>query len=598
MTHAHEEILLDAYSAIRCPVKVQNRYHPLIERPDPAVDTHTADAQVADFFGGQRFIESVLDAFASLPGVVDLRGMTGDPAAWEHATREAVRARAEVVVAPRLPADHVGHRRGSPRVLIRGNNRPDGRPGYYPIQVRAKKALERSNHFSGAHASLISAPQLTSALPIINGRLRDSREEDLIHMAHFWRMLEACGWASAGEPIVGMVGNLLASSTEEADDLGRPQQWIRLAGKDEVGREPVIAWMNLRLKQIRTYAMSAAQGWKNRSGLDRYDHEHDFRVKVAIVARRSTDGPNDPALMVAPIVTPECQTCPWWPVCKPMLDQDDLSLQICKARLDVREISVLRSMGISSVEDLANTDLEDFLPTYLPRVGHLANPEDRLRLAARRARLIASGQELERINPAPIILPDADPEIDWDIETSADNRVYLWGFWIRDTGSAKEGRYVSFARFEELDDEGEYALAAEAVAWLVEILEAHPQARVYHYSDYEMVHLAKLARASDDPVLLRGLAVVGPRAVDLFAIMRKHFFGVHGLGLKIVATGVCGFSWRDEDPGGLNSQMWFHDAVHANSQIERHEAAKRVLEYNEDDVKATVALRAWLREQK
>lgn len=585
---------MDAYAAIRCPVKVQNRYHPAIQRPDPQVDSHTADAQVADFFGGQRFIESVLDTLAALPCAVDLRSFSGDNLAWEQATERAVTGGATVVVAPRIPADHVGHRRGSPRVLIRGDDRKDGRPGYMPVQVRAKRVLERANHATGAHASLLTCPELDNAMPIINGRLRDSNEEDLIHMAHFWRLLEACGWACDGEPIVGLVGNFLASLSEEADDLGRKQRWIRLAGKHGGGEAPVIAWMNLRLKQIRTYNRSTSS-WKNRSGLERYDHEHEFRVKVATVATRCRGNSDDPKLMVAPIVTSECESCLWWPVCEPMLDQDDLSLQISKSRLDVREISVLRSMGISSVEDLANTDLEELLPGYLPLVGHLANPEERLRLAARRARLITSGQEVERINSTPIKVPSAGVEIDWDIETSADSRIYLWGFWVQD--GSDSGRYISFSRFETLDDNTEYALAAEAMAWLTKMLKQHPDAWVYHYSDYEMVHLSKLAKASKNPVISEGLELVRPRAVDLFAIMRRYFFGVHGLGLKAIATSVCGFSWRDDDPGGLNSQVWFHDAVNAADPIERHEAAKRVLEYNEDDVKATVALRKWLREQ-
>ena len=37
---------------------------------------------------------------------------------------------------------------------------------------------------------------------------------------------------------------------------------------------------------------------------------------------------------------------------------------------------------------------------------------------------------------------------------------------------------------------------------------------------------------------------------------------MHGLGLKLIA-GHAGFRWRDDDPGGLNSQTWFADAVHA-----------------------------------
>ena len=60
----------------------------------------------------------------------------------------------------------------------------------------------------------------------------------------------------------------------------------------------------------------------------------------------------------------------------------------------------------------------------------------------------------------------------------------------------------------------------------------------------------------------------------------------------------AGFAWRDDDPSGLNSQLWFAEAVHAETADPRRAAARqRVLEYNEDDVIATAQLRAWLRAQ-
>ena len=84
--------------------------------------------------------------------------------------------------------------------------------------------------------------------------------------------------------------------------------------------------------------------------------------------------------------------------------------------------------------------------------------------------------------------------------------------------------------------------------------------------------------------------------VDLLEIVKAHYFGVSGLGLKLMARHV-GFSWRDNDPGGLNSQLWFAEAVHGETAEVRARARRRVLEYNEDDVIATSQVRAWLRAQ-
>ena len=85
--------------------------------------------------------------------------------------------------------------------------------------------------------------------------------------------------------------------------------------------------------------------------------------------------------------------------------------------------------------------------------------------------------------------------------------------------------------------------------------------------------------------------------VDLFEGVRRNYFGANGLGLKVVTAAVTGFAWRDEDPGGLNSQSWFAEAVGDPDERVRELARVRVLEYNEDDVRATWHLRRWLREQ-
>ena len=103
-----------------------------------------------------------------------------------------------------------------------------------------------------------------------------------------------------------------------------------------------------------------------------------------------------------------------------------------------------------------------------------------------------AGVELERLTSDPIDLPDAALEIDFDIETSAGDRVYLWGFLLHDRQAGTAPRYQAFARFEELDNAGEVGLAAEAIRWLDELVAERPDTRVYHYSDYEVVHLLRL----------------------------------------------------------------------------------------------------------
>jgi predicted RecB family nuclease len=155
---------------------------------------------------------------------------------------------------------------------------------------------------------------------------------------------------------------------------------------------------------------------------------------------------------------------------------------------------------------------------------------------------------------------------------------------------------VEFSRFADLDVDAELDLAREALGWLREVVTGPRSALVYHYSAYEVGMIAALAERRPDPLLAWASRYAAECFVDLLGIVSSHYFGSAGLGLKQVAV-QAGFRWRDDDPGGLNSQLWFVEAVHADSAVDRAVARRRVLDYNEDDVLATGALRAWLRAQ-
>ena len=53
-----------------------------------------------------------------------------------------------------------------------------------------------------------------------------------------------------------------------------------------------------------------------------------------------------------------------------------------------------------------------------------------------------------------------------------------------------------------------------------------------------------------------------------------------------------GFEWRDEDPGGSQSMAWW--AEYIDDPVGKVALRARVIAYNEDDVRATFALRDWL----
>ncbi len=588
-------IVLDAYAAGSCPVKTRNRFDRTVQLPggtDSSSEVRASSDAVQELFAGSMAFKSkVMDHIAARPGVVDLRAFAAEGRqAQIDATIEAVTSEAPAIIAPALPGDIEGQRSGDPDVLVLSPPLTRDGGGYFPVVIKRHRVLEASTLARRQPCTPLAADG-PRVIRVPNCVIRTHREGDLLELAHYRRMLEALGWSTTGMPVAGIIG-----TDQILQRAGRPMLGTRRQQRHTSSDQLVVAWANLSAKRLRTFARTSSTKWRYRSSMERYDHEFEFRLRVAQIAVRRVGAANDPDPRVRPIVIPECEVCPWWVACKPQLNDDDLSLRIDKARLDVREITVLRTMGISTIADLAGADLDDLLPRYLPQVEHRPGAENRLRLAAERADMLAHGIEVKRTTTGAIELPKPGYSIVLDIETSAAAKVYLWGFLVNDPNDAAGPHYVSFSRFADLDQASERALAEEAASWLVAELTAHPEAKVYHYSDYEVVHIRRIALKGSVPKL-RELARTWTTShfFDLFPVVQQNFFGVHGLGLKRMAHDGAGFQWRDEDPGGLNSQLWFGEAVHAADAEVRATYAQRVLEYNEDDVRATRALRIWMR---
>ena len=588
-------VLLDAYAARTCPVKTHNAFDPTVTIPPVE-----SGARLTELFDGASEFEAVVleELITSCRGrVVDLRLLAEHPPTERtEACLAAMASGAAVIIAGLLPVDGPGHRVGRPDLLVRGADAPTGRPAYHPVAVKWHKIIERARppvtddpisaggpggprppSTEQDEPAVVCYTTLTDPRPAAVRALPGhilrlgSRAADFLQLAHYHRMLQACGFAAA--PALGAV-----------------------IGTDGLAPAPVLAWADLDRPSVRTFSRSHPDGWRLRSLLERYDFELAFRLAIAEVAACQTGHPEtDPPPLVRPIVNAECGRCHWWEHCRPQLNPDDVSLRIDKGALDSREIVTLRRHGIDTVTDLAGVDLDQLLAWYLPEVNHRSGAETRIRTAARRARMLLDGRWFDRETSGPIPVPAAEVEIDFDIESAANGRVYLWGFLVQ-RADGRSPVYHEFSRFADLDEPGEVGLAREAFEWLRSVVEAGESAVVYHYSGYEVAKIRDLADRAGDPLLDWAATYAEEQFVDLLEIVKAHYFGVAGLGLKLMAA-HAGFSWRDEDPGGLNSQVWFAEAVHAESPPARAAARQRVLEYNEDDVIATSRLRAWLRAQ-
>ncbi|MDR0285545.1 MAG: TM0106 family RecB-like putative nuclease [Propionibacteriaceae bacterium] len=567
MNEACPPFALDQYAAITCPVKTQNTFNPLAEAPGP-IDADLVERFRETSSHRATVTQFLLDRHPRL--VKDLRDLP--PA--EDRIEACVTAMSEswpIIMGADLPIDWDKHRCGTADLLF-WDNQP-GHPAYYPVIIKDHSVL--ALNAKGEGGTKIAWLRRPAKVHESRYRFRvEAHSDDLLQLAHLWYLLKAAGFAG-------------------------PVAWGAVIGTDMSGKPHgcAVTWINLTEKLIRTFSYTSSHAWHRYTPIARYQHEHRFRVRVAERALQQTGSPDDPELVASPVRIAECESCEWWPQCRSSLS-DDISLLIERSPLDAREIMSLRNLGISTIGDLAMSDIDALLPAYLPKVAHRAGAETRLRLASHRGRLLSEGVMLERLGEDPIQLPAADVEIDMDLENSADNHSYLWGFLVHDRRSAEPPVYHPLHRFLAMTPARELELAMEVATWLRTYIAGLDGASVlvWHYSAYEVAALRRFARSARAPSDLDWLEeFAADHFVDLLPVVREHFFGVEGLGLKAVATAGPGFTWRDPDPSGLNSQFWFADAIHGPSSHAREAAKVRVLQYNEDDVRATWTLRQWLR---
>jgi predicted RecB family nuclease len=254
--------------------------------------------------------------------------------------------------------------------------------------------------------------------------------------------------------------------------------------------------------------------------------------------------------------------------------------------------------NVTTVGALAALDLETAkLPSGISLVSHI----DQARVVdyAKRKKMthIFRARGVHAIS-----IPRGNVEIHTDME--ADGIIYCWGNYLAwrnpNTGKVRTS-YHAFVTFERSDTE-EARVFAEYWAflqkWQAEATEEFgaDTYKVFHYTQAEdrcMRHLAKKhAGVEGIPSLEDVDRFLGSDAwVDLYPLLTDGIiWPTEDHSLKSLAKYVR-FMWRDTDPSGANSTLWYAKASDPTlSETERSKWQKRLLQYNEDDVQATAAL--------
>ena len=279
-----------------------------------------------------------------------------------------------------------------------------------------------------------------------------------------------------------------------------------------------------------------------------------------------------------------CKQCHWRSVCTAQLEaSNDLTL-IPELGRSKRDVMVAE---IATVRALAESQLAAFMrgkQTLFTGIG-----PDTLEKFQRRARLLCDEHAVPYLTH-PISLPDANRELFFDIEVDPMRDVcYLHGFVERVEGNNARERYVAFyADQPEARDEE----AAFAQAWA--FVQRSTPCAIYYYSPYERTHWKRLANKYPAVCSEAGVEALFalPATIDLYTdiVRRSTEWPTRDHSIKTLAK-FLGFRWRDTEPSGATSIEWYHRWVQGGDVAVK----QRLLEYNEDDCRATRVLLEGLR---
>lgn len=270
-----------------------------------------------------------------------------------------------------------------------------------------------------------------------------------------------------------------------------------------------------------------------------------------------------------PVLGGTCTQCEWFNHCrkwvKKHLDPSAIFF-IGKVKFS------LKKAGLKTINDIAKMDVQKYLKGEhkIPRVG-----EKSLSRMKERARVVLSGKPVLRPGYS---FPDVKNEIYFDIEDDPTRGItYLFGLLTKQAGLGM--KYDCFVAERPEDEE-----ATIKDFW--DFIEQTDDAVYYVYSPKErssLKHLMERYRL-DEQVFNKYLS----QEFDLYAMLVEYSdWPTFSYGIKHIANQI-GFRWRDADPSGVNSIAWYNDYL---ENVNDKSKLQRILDYNEDDCRAMVALK-------
>lgn len=271
-----------------------------------------------------------------------------------------------------------------------------------------------------------------------------------------------------------------------------------------------------------------------------------------------------------PVLGSACHQCHWYQRCRRWVEgtHDPSGLFfVGKVKFDLKRV------GLQSIDDIARMNVKDYLEgaSKIPR----ASEKTLLRLKERARVRLANQPHLRSGYSFPVVTK----EIYFDIEDDpTQDFTYLYGLVERHATGASDFRY--FLARHPNDEE-------QAVREFWQYLADNDDVVYYVYSAKERSSLRKLMQRYDLETQI--FEHYCEQEYDLYTdlVVKYSDWPTYSYGIKQIAQ-IIGFRWRDADPSGANSIVWLNDYL---ADPTRTDVLQRILDYNEDDCYAMVAVK-------
>ncbi|MDO8495097.1 MAG: TM0106 family RecB-like putative nuclease [bacterium] len=275
-----------------------------------------------------------------------------------------------------------------------------------------------------------------------------------------------------------------------------------------------------------------------------------------------------------PFLKSGCKRTPWYSLCVSEAEScRDVSLIYRLSQMDQKE---LYNVGIKTIDDFANTSMET-LQSKLEGWNF-----DKLIRFHNQAQSLVRDEPLILKHPA---FPKVKTEIYFDIESDPTQNIdYLLGILVKNTETDKT-EYKDFFANDKSEEEK---------IWkeFIEFLDKQDDFVIYHYAFYERQVFDRLylryGAPSEVVEKFKNNTIDLHRSVVDTVILPLYFYS-----LKDVARYI-GFQWKAADAGGAESVVWYNDWKEKGDK----NIKQKIIDYNKDDVMATLIIKEWLEKQK